>query len=248
MRRLSQSSAQGCSKIGQSDFDMQGITIWYVLLDTSSSVSDLAPYGPNSPSFRLTKELSLLPSWTYLGFNQMVDVDLSKGIKKPADVLRVNYQKAYGRPVSSDTCTFPFFFLLYFTLQYWSGLSNFEVLEAAREKLFLNHEFDPKKETHVFAALAVRVGLEIGEGEASSRLAVETVSSHMRILTGVVGPLIVTTSPSGPILAIAAAMVLNTSSETYQDVIETLLDKLILRGLIIDHGLQGELYSRLLLS
>jgi hypothetical protein len=38
------------------------------------------------------------------------------------------------------------------------------VLEAAREKLFFNRNFDPKKENHVFAALAVRVGLEIGEG------------------------------------------------------------------------------------
>jgi hypothetical protein len=138
----------------------------------------------------------------------------------------------------------PFFFLLYFTLQYWSGLSTLEVLQAAREKLFFNKDFDPKNEKHVFAALAVRVGLEIGEGEASSRLARKTVSSHMRILTGAVGPLIVTTSPSEPLLAIAAATALNTSSDTYQDAIETLLDKLILPGLILD---RGELYSRLLL-
>jgi hypothetical protein len=48
-------------------------------------------------------------------------------------------------------------------------------------------------------------------------------------------------------LAIAAAVALNTSSETYQNAIETLLDKLILRGLILDRGQQGELYSRLLL-
>jgi hypothetical protein len=100
------------------------------------------------------------------------------------------------------------------------------------------------KENHVFA---VRIGLEIGEGEAPSRLAVEAVSSHMRILTGVVGPLVVTTSPSEPMLAIAAARALNSSSKTYQKAIETLLDKLILRGLILDRGLQGELYSRLLL-
>ena len=121
-------------------FDMQDITIWYLLLDTSSSVSDLAPFGPNASSFRLTKALSLLPPWTYLGFNQMVDVGHSK-VKKPDDVLKVGHQKTYGRPVSSDTCTFPFFFLMYSTLQYWFGLSTFEVLQAAREKLFFNKDF-----------------------------------------------------------------------------------------------------------
>lgn len=94
------------------NFDMQGISFWYLLLDTSPSVSDLASYGPNAPSYRLTKELSLLPPWTYLGFNQMVDVGHSKGIMTPADVLSVSHQKKYGRNVSSDTCTLPFFFFL----------------------------------------------------------------------------------------------------------------------------------------
>ena len=116
-------------------FDMQDITIWYLLLDTSSPVSDLASYGSNASSSRLTKALSLLPPRIYLGFNLMVDVGHSK-VRKPGDVLKVGHQKAYGRLVSSDTCTSPLLFLLYFTLQYWSGLSTFEVLHAAREKFF----------------------------------------------------------------------------------------------------------------
>jgi hypothetical protein len=121
------------------------------------------------------------------------------------------------------------------------------VLNAATKKLFFGTQFNPKDEDHVFAALAFRVGLEIGESEASMRLATEAVRSHMRILTGIAGPLIVTAAPSEPILAIAAATALNASTQTYKDAIETLLDKLILNGLILDRGLQGELYTRLLL-
>jgi hypothetical protein len=120
------------------------------------------------------------------------------------------------------------------------------VVQAASEKLFCGLPFNPHVENHVFAALAVRVGLEIGEGEASMRLAAEAVRSHMRLLTGVVGQLVMTTSPSEPMLAIAAAEALNDSSKTYQQAIKTLLNKLILRGLVLDRGLQGELYSRLL--
>jgi hypothetical protein len=133
------------------------------------------------------------------------------------------------------------------SFQYWSTLSNREVLSAAYEKLFFNMAFDPRNQDHVFAALAVRIGLEIGEGEASARLATEAVRSHMRVLVGVTGGLVITASPSEPMLAIAAAEALNTSSETYKTAIETLLDKLILRGLVLDRGLQGEVYSRLLL-
>lgn len=121
------------------------------------------------------------------------------------------------------------------------------MVTAASEKLFFNQAFDPKNADHVLAAFSVRIGLEIGEGEASARLTMEAVRSHMRILTGVVGRLLVTTSPSEPMLAIAAADALNASNGTYRQAVETLLDKLILRGLILDRGLQGELYSRLLL-
>jgi hypothetical protein len=80
------------------------------------------------------------------------------------------------------------------------------------------------------------------------RLATEAVRSHMRILTGVTGSLVVTTSPSEPILAIASAAALNASYETYRAAIVTLLDKLVLKGLVLDRSLQGELYTRLLLT
>jgi hypothetical protein len=99
----------------------------------------------------------------------------------------------------------------------------------------------------VFAAFAVRVGLEIGVGEASERLAMEAVRSHMRILEAVIDSMVITTSPPEPMLAIAAAMAMNYSDKTYKTALETLLDKLILKGVVLDRGLLGELSSRLLL-
>jgi hypothetical protein len=89
-------------------FDDHDVTVWYLVMDTSSSVSDLAPSGRNAPSFRLTKELIFLPPWTYLGFNQMVDGAHREKIKKPIDALGVTHQKAYGRPVSSPGHFFPY--------------------------------------------------------------------------------------------------------------------------------------------
>ena len=67
----------------------------------------------------------------------------------------------------------------------------------------------------MFAAFAVRVGLEIGVGEASERLAMEAVRSHMHILEAVIDSMVITTSPPEPMLAIAAVMVMNHSEETY---------------------------------
>jgi hypothetical protein len=124
-------------------------------------------------------------------------------------------------------------------------LSEREVIAIAYEKLFHLTGFMPKNVDHVFAAFAIRAGLEIGQGEASGRLAMEAVRSHMRILKGVVGSIVITVSPSEPILAIAAAEALNESEKTYQEALTTLLDELILKGLVIDRGLMGELGSRL---
>jgi hypothetical protein len=121
------------------------------------------------------------------------------------------------------------------------------VTHAAYEKLFSIGSFLPSNVNHVLAAFANRAGLEIGEGEAATRLAIDAVDSHMRILTGIVGRLVITTSPSEPILAIAAAEALNESDAIYKAAMETLLDKLILEGLVIDRGAMGEFGSRLML-
>jgi hypothetical protein len=69
----------------------------------------------------------------------------------------------------------------------------------------------------------------------------------MRILKGVVGSLVITASPSEPILAIAAAVALNESEQAYEKALNTLLKELVLKCVVLDRGLMGEFGSRLML-
>jgi hypothetical protein len=82
-----------------------GVTFWYLLLDTDPSILDLAPSGPNAPPSpgNIENEFAPLPLWPYIGFNQMVSETHTEKIQIPADVLKLDHQKAYGRPVSVDT-------------------------------------------------------------------------------------------------------------------------------------------------
>jgi hypothetical protein len=85
------------------EYDRHGVILWYLFLDTDSSMFNPTPSGPLTPSARPTNEVVPLPLWTYLGFDQMVSETHAKNIQKPADVLKLDHQKAYGRPVSIDT-------------------------------------------------------------------------------------------------------------------------------------------------
>jgi hypothetical protein len=85
------------------EFKIPGVAIWFLLLDTNSRVYDLAPWGRNVPSKRLTEGFRVLPPWHYVGFNQMVPkkmIDIVDKIKLPSDVLTIDHAKRYGRPVS----------------------------------------------------------------------------------------------------------------------------------------------------
>ena len=123
-----------------------------------------------------------------------------------------------------------------------------EVVGEAQLKLLSSREFNPLDERQVFSTFANRILLELSDTEASTRMALNAVQSHMRVLTAVVDGVVVTQAPSEPILAIAAAQALNQKEEDYTFALNTLLDELIMRGVVKDRGLQGELYGRLLLT
>jgi hypothetical protein len=102
---------------------------------------------------------------------------------------------------------------------------------------------------HVFAVFAHRVGLELGEGDASTSIALEGVRSHLRILLDFVdrsSP--VTMAPSEPMLSIAAAEILNRKKADYCSALNFLINQLILAGHLLDRGTQGELFARLLFT
>jgi len=78
------------------------VPVWFLLLDTNSSVIDMSPLGKEAPSDRFEKGYRSLPAWPYVGFNQMAKKDVFVDKKKlPTDVHSMQHLKLYGRPVSS---------------------------------------------------------------------------------------------------------------------------------------------------
>ena len=81
-----------------------GVPVWFLLLDTDSSVIDMAPLGKEASSDRFEKDCRSLPAWPYVGFNQMAKKDIfapANEIKLPTHVHSLKHLKRYGRPVSS---------------------------------------------------------------------------------------------------------------------------------------------------
>jgi hypothetical protein len=78
------------------------VPVWFLLLDTNSSVIDMTPLGKEAPSDRFEKGYRSLPAWPYVGFNQMATKDVFVDEKKlPTDVHSMQHLKLYARPVSS---------------------------------------------------------------------------------------------------------------------------------------------------
>ncbi|KZT00627.1 uncharacterized protein LAESUDRAFT_764460 [Laetiporus sulphureus 93-53] len=165
-----------------------GIEFWYMLLDTNSSLYELAPSGPDASSYRLAGALKPLPVWCYVNFDQMRrDVEL----KSAEQALLIRFLAMFSRP-------------------YWHTLGDSpDVVRAARKKLIYHDEFDPENLDHVFAIFANRIVLELSDRKQSSQIAVHAIHSHMRLLTDVSDGFIVTNVPSEPMLAVAAADILN---------------------------------------
>jgi len=80
------------------------VPVWFLLLDTDSSIIDMSPLGKETSSDRFVKGYRSLPAWPYVGFNQMAKKDVfapADEKKLPTDVHSMQHLKLYGRPVSS---------------------------------------------------------------------------------------------------------------------------------------------------
>jgi len=81
------------------------VPVWFLLLDTNSSIVDMTPFGKEAPSDRYEKGYKSLSTWPYIGFNQMARRDV---LKFPTDVHYIQHLKLYGRPVSNTPLLFQF--------------------------------------------------------------------------------------------------------------------------------------------
>ncbi|KAG6839001.1 hypothetical protein C0991_006661, partial [Blastosporella zonata] len=221
--------------------------IWYIYMDTNSGVQYTLPRrGERASSSRLRDAFSPLPPFPYFAFDVMAGN--AQKPSTPHGALNLAYLKHFGRPVSV--------FILHTSrvltkeiVQYWSTLRAEDVLPAAKLKLIGTESFNHGKTEQVFAILSSRLLLELGITDAANRLAMTAVSGHMRILTGVTSAeeIMNTCSPSEPMLAIAAASLLVASPSSYKAAINLLVKELILKGLVLECGRQGELLARILL-
>lgn len=106
---------------------------------------------------------------------------------------------------------------------------------------------DPDDVNHILALYSQRTCLELGVIDASSILPVEAVRSHARYLVTIAGKnLVITKCPSEPLLAIAAASVLETDGY-YSKTLRRLIRELLLKDLLVEKGRKGEQCVRLLL-
>ncbi|OBZ66936.1 hypothetical protein A0H81_13279 [Grifola frondosa] len=214
-----------------------GVTFWSLLLDTDFSVFHLIPSSVNPSHSRFGEGYSNLPLWPFFGFDQKAPRCVGELPQTPADAHLLRNLQNYGRP-------------------YWSTLLDDDLLQSAKSKLIGPVKWsDPTNIDLVFAIFSNRILLEIGNGTTAMRLAAEAVRSHMRLLMGVrTGNVVSTKAASEPMLAIAAADILNAENvdvsepDFYTKAMTTLVEKLVEQGLVLDRGLQGELSARLLLT
>ena len=83
------------------DWFVSDVPFWFLILDTNLSPIDIVAPRKDTSSSRFVESYIPLPPWSFFGFNQMVEKNLSARIKLPADVLTMEHLKRYGRPVRS---------------------------------------------------------------------------------------------------------------------------------------------------
>ncbi|KAG6849106.1 hypothetical protein H0H93_011282 [Arthromyces matolae] len=203
--------------------------IWYVLLDTTSEIEHIIPVtGELAASFRRRTGLSPLPPYMYIYSNVMLD-RLEETPATPKRTLRLDFLQHFGRP-------------------YWCTLPSSEVLVMAQLKLVGKQDFHTTDVNQVLAVFSARLILELGTGQTTTRLAINGVRRHMRVLECVSATGFVNTSvPSEPMLAIAAGALLTNSTPLYKKAIDQLVKEIILKEHVLERGRLGELLARIIL-
>ncbi|KAF8331451.1 uncharacterized protein EI90DRAFT_3057981 [Cantharellus anzutake] len=215
----------------------ESVRMWYVFMGTKASVAYFAPRSQDMVSARLREEqLRLDPPYFALGFDQYAS-EHAKSLT-PAKIgyfETMEHISQYGRPL-------------------WRAMlpkKGNELVNIAAFKLTAGDKggFHPHDKRHVFAVLSQRLCLDlvIANREAVM-LANRSVSHHMRLLTGlsVDNALYYTHSPSEPVLALGAALLLYDHPGQLPLALDTLSQDLCLAGLV-EKGLMGELAARFLL-
>jgi hypothetical protein len=215
--------------------------IWSLFLSTKSRIEYLDPAEKADPSARIrSRRLSRISP--FIGIE--LDVEASRRLADPrlcpqelekplCDFATAGHMSMFGRPL----------WLVYARHPYES------IRDMAGYKLLCGrYDYSPSDKHHVFAAMASRLCLDpCMNNEEATALANEAVNSHLRVVVGIDSSSgwMTTVTPSEPIVADAVAEILAAEGK-WPSSVRTLAHDLLSKGLV-DKGLKGELFSRLLL-
>jgi hypothetical protein len=228
---------------------LKTLPMWFFFLSTDPQVGMFIPMKDvEEPSYSYDSSVRIAASRLsfgrfppFLGLQldvedrkRMLDPDshMKELDKKMNEFAQPEHMAMFGRPL-------------------WSGYGPADMNQLAKRKLVGDRRwtlYNAKDVNHVFAALSFRLSLDVCLQNPRTQSLVRTaVNSFMRVVismdqeTGVLD----TITPSEPIVAKAAIEHL-CEKYNWSDSIRTLTEELLDKGLI-DKGLKGELYSRLIL-
>lgn len=211
---------------------------WFFMPDSVNGLSDVYPdtaYKKTTSSWRLQGSLKPLPPWLYMPFDTMVPSPENLP-NTPLEALRLDRLRVYGRPL-------------------WSTFGDNEIMYAASRRLLCaepQHFPSPdsdKCNLQVLAVHSIRFVLDLTAEGAANRMAIDSVRSHLRVLTDYNASTRMLKSEvlSEPILSIAAGDILLKSKEIYKETMKILVDQLLLYKKVISLGENGETCGRIIL-
>lgn len=225
-----QRAIKACDRLG----------FWFLMLDTTAGLGDIYPNADETAnSWRLQNDFKPLPPFPFMPYDVMVPSPETLS-KIPMHTLQLDNLCKYGRPL-------------------WSLYHDDEIMCAAARKLlcarpeqFLHANTNVKSDARNLQVLALhstRFILNLYAEGAAKTMAINSVKSHMRLLTdydaetGILKSVV----PSEPILAIAAGWLLLSEKEVYIAAMRTLVEELLLANDIISIGEKGETLARIIL-
>ncbi|KAJ7785868.1 hypothetical protein B0H16DRAFT_1488315 [Mycena metata] len=200
--------------------------IWFILASTSSKIMSIVPSMDVKASQRFLNHFSL-PPWFFLPFEPF-------GARPPTTTmvgrcLQLDEIKMHGRPL-------------------WQVYTDEEIIAIASTKL-LGRPVPPAmplRENEIFALYSQRICLRLQPSQSSHLIELTAVESHLRLATGIHAGMLMTSCPSEPILALAAAATINHTDTLERHATQALVS--LVAKYCVDRGLEGELYARLVLT
>jgi len=218
--------------------------LWTIFVSRISSIDVFAPSQQNDASGRIARGF-FVRELLYIFFD--LDIEFNERESKPSELelnkkicefATVDHMTMFGRALWRQCARQPY-----------RGLHRF----VYRKMMGEHAQFSAENIHHAFTAVASRVCLDPCVNIQSFQFIAETVDYHLRVLIGVdpESGMLLTGTPSEPVVAEVAATMLVRNNGATSDMkawgtcIRVLSEYLLARG-IVDKGIKGELFGRLL--